>query len=98
LFIPVKAFFIGGFPIIKKTSYPTLVIRKSYETLLPCSIEIRMLTGSYVFCTRRSLCASMEENDNLPAYVIIPYAAFFITCFFMDSKLIEYSLSSLTIA
>ena len=45
------------------------------------------------------ISASMEENDNLPAYVIIiPYAAFFITCLFMDSKLTEYSLSSLTIA
>jgi len=30
------------------------------------------LTGSYVFCKRRSHSASMEENDNLPAYVIIP--------------------------
>jgi hypothetical protein len=83
---------------MKKTSYPTLVIRKSYKTLLPCSIEIRMVTGSYGFCNGRSLCASMEENDNLPAYGIIPYAAFFITCLFMDSKLTEYSLSSLTIA
>ena len=44
------------------------------------------------------MSASMEENDNLPAYVIIPYAAFFITCLFMYSKLTEYSLSSLTIA
>jgi hypothetical protein len=83
---------------MKRTSYPTLVIRKSSETLLPCSIEVRMVTGSYVFCSRRSLCASMEENDNLPAYVIIYYAAFFITCLFMDSKVVEYSLSSLTIA
>jgi hypothetical protein len=57
-----------------------------------------MVTGSYVFCSRRSLCASMEENDNLPAYVIIPYAAFFITCLFVDLKFPEYSLSSRTIA
>jgi hypothetical protein len=28
-----------------------------------------MSTGSYVFCIGRSLCASKEENDNLPAYV-----------------------------
>jgi hypothetical protein len=25
------------------------------------------------------LSASMEENDDLPAYVLIPYAAFLIT-------------------
>ena len=43
-------FFIGGFPIIKRASYSTLVIRKSYNnTLLPCSIEVRMVTGSYGF-------------------------------------------------
>ena len=28
--------------------------------------------------------ASMEENDDLPAYTIIPYAAFFITLLFGD--------------
>jgi hypothetical protein len=55
-----------------------------------------MVTGSYGFCNGRSLCASMEENDNLPAYVIIAYAAFFITCLFVDVKLTVYSLSSLT--
>jgi hypothetical protein len=29
----LQGFFIGGFPIMKITSYPTLVISKSYETL-----------------------------------------------------------------
>jgi len=40
----------------------------------------------------------MEENDNLPAYVTIPYAAFCITCLFTDSYFTIYSLSSLIIA
>jgi hypothetical protein len=28
------------------------------------------------------MCASMEENDDPPVYLIIPYAAFFITLLF----------------
>jgi len=50
----LQVFLIGGYPVFWTTSYLTLMIRKSYKTLLPCSIEVKMLTGSYVFCTGRS--------------------------------------------
>ena len=50
----LQVFLIGGYPVFWTTSYPTLMIRKSYETLLPCSIGVKMSTGSYVFCNRRS--------------------------------------------
>ena len=62
------------------TSYPTLVIRKSSERrfyLAPLGLGCRR--GVRYSEVGGRLSASMEENDDLPACRIIPYAAIFIT-------------------
>jgi len=62
------------------TSYPTLVIRKSSEGrfyLAQLGFECRR--GVMYSEIGGRLSASMEENDDLPACMVIPYAAIFIT-------------------
>jgi hypothetical protein len=62
------------------TSYPTLVIRKSSERrFYLAQLELGCWRGVMDSVTGGRLSASMEENDDLPACRIIPYAASFIT-------------------
>jgi hypothetical protein len=93
LFIPVKSFFIcigrckrllaGRVPHLFYDILPDPCDSKvALLALLPCFIGVRMSTGSHVFCNGRSHSASMEENDDLPAYLSVPYAAFFIILLF----------------
>ena len=92
LFIPVKSFFCNGrckcllagrVPHLFYDILPDPCDSKvALLALLPCFIGVRMSTGSHVFCNGRSQSASMEENDDLPAYLSVPYAAFFIILLF----------------
>ena len=67
------------------TSYPTLIIGKSPSgafTLLHWSSDVD--GESRILKQEVAQSASMEENEDLPAYISIPYAAFCITILFGD--------------